>query len=184
MKYQYITGDAMKLTKSYTTNAIILSDQANKLNVGKHINADNLFALVRDDFKKVPDTRADNVTITMDNALISVLAMFQLRDPSLLAFDIQRREEPENLHTIYDITNIPYNSQMRTLLDPVELHLLRTPFLSVFRQLQRGKDLEKMTDYDSHYLLSADGTGFYSSHKVSSLYCVVALLHEGKEAKW
>jgi len=42
----------------------------------------------------------------------------------------------------------------------------------VFRQLQRGKDFEKMSYYDGHYLLSADGTGFYSSEKVSSPYCM------------
>lgn len=162
----------MKPTKCYTTNAIKLSDQPGKRNVRKHINADNLLALVREDFKNVPDGRAGNVTISLDDALMSALAMFQLKDPSLLAFDRRRREEPGNLHTIYGITNIPCDSQMRTQLDPVELPLLRTPFLSVFRQLQRGKDFEKMAYYDGHYLLSADGTGFYSSQKVSSLYCM------------
>lgn len=165
-------GDAMKSTKCYAPNAIKLSDQAGKRNVRKHINADNLLARVRDDFIKVLDTRADNVTISLDDALMSALAMFQLKDPSLLAFDRRRREEPENLHTIYGITDIPCDSQMRPLLDPVELPLLRTPFLSVFRQLQRGKDFEKMAYYDDHYLLSADDTGFYSSQKVSSLYCM------------
>ncbi len=162
----------MKSTKCYTTNTIKLSAQAGKRNVRKHINADNLLALVREDFKQVPDARADNVTISLDDALMSALAMFQLKDPSLLAFDRRRREEPENLHSIYGIINIPCDSQMRTQLDPIELGCLRAPFLSVFRQLQRGKDFEKMAYYDGHYLLSADGTGFYSSQKVSSLYCM------------
>lgn len=162
----------MKSTKCYRTNSIKLSAQASKRNVRKHINADNLLALVRDDFKKVPDARSDNVKISLDDGLMSALAMFQLKDPSLLAFDRRRREDPENLHTIFGITNIPCDSQMRTQLDPVELGYLRPPFLSVFRQLQRGKDFEKMAYYDGHYLLSADGTGFYSSQKVSSLYCM------------
>jgi hypothetical protein len=109
---------------------------------------------------------------SLDDALMLALAIFQLKDPSLLAFDRRRREEPENLHTIYGITNIPCDRQVRTLLDPVELPLLRTPFLLVFRQLQRGKGFEKMAYYDGHYLLSADGTGFYSSQKVSSLNCM------------
>jgi hypothetical protein len=37
----------------------------------------------------------------------------------------------------------------------------------VFRQLQRGKKIESMTLLDDHYLISGDGTGFYSSSKVS-----------------
>jgi len=32
---------------------------------------------------------------------MSALAMFQLKDRSLLAFDKRRREEPENLHTVW-----------------------------------------------------------------------------------
>ncbi len=56
--------------------------------------ADTLLSLVRKDFQKIPDRRADNTKISLDDALMSALAMFQLKDPSLLAFDSRRREEP------------------------------------------------------------------------------------------
>jgi len=143
-----------------------------KRTVRKHLNADALLGAVKKDFQKVPDHRADNTKISLDDALMSALAMFQLKDPSLLAFDKRRREEPENLHTVFGITVIPCDSQMRTILDPVNLSSLRAPFRSVFRQVQRGKDFEKMSFLDGHYLLSGDGTGFYSSEKVSSPYCM------------
>lgn len=162
----------MKSRKQYSGYAVTLPAITLKRKVRKHINADSLFALVLEDFKKVPDDRADNAKISLDNALMSALAMFQLKDPSLLAFDNRRKQRPENLHTIFGITTIPCDSQMRTLLDPLDLYSLRAPFLSVFRQLQRGKDFEKMAYYDGHYLLSADGTGFYSSENVSSPYCM------------
>lgn len=167
----------MTSCKKYSNNAVKLQTIASERKVRKHINADNLLALVRQDFKKVPDSRADNSKISLDDALMSALAMFLLKDPSLLAFDNRRRERPENLHTIFDIKNIPCDSQMRTLLDPLELCSLRAPFRTVFRQLQRGKDFEKMAYYDGHYLLSADGTGFYSSENVASPYCM------GKKSK-
>lgn len=67
-----------------------------------------------------------------------------LKDPSLLAFDKRRREELENLHTVYGIETIPCNSQMRTILDPLELVFLRTAFCTVFREVQRDKDFQKM----------------------------------------
>ena len=133
----------------------------------KHLNADTLLSLVRKDFQKIPDHRADNSKISLDDALMSALAVFQLKDPSLLAFDRRRREEPENLHTVFGINIIPCDTQMRTILDPLGLSLLRAPFRSVFRQVQRGKDFEKMAFLDGHYLLSGDGTGYYSSAKVS-----------------
>jgi hypothetical protein len=144
------------------------------------LNADTLIKLVREDFQKIPDHRADNSKISVDDALMAGLAIFQLKEPSLLAFDKRRKEEPDNLHTIWGIGTIPCDSQMRTILDPIELSSLRAPFRSAFRQLQRGKDFEKMTFLDGHYLLSCDGTGFYSSEEVSSPYCLTKKNKNGK----
>ena len=145
---------------------------ASKRTVRKHLNVDALLQLIRKDFEKVADHRAGNSKISIDDALMSAFAMFQLKDPSLLAFDKRRREAPENLQSIHKFTNIPCDSQMRAILDHVDLSALRAPFLSVFRALQRGKSFEKMTFIDDHYLLSGDGTGFYSSENVSSPYCM------------
>lgn len=162
----------MKSRKIYRIEAVRQPVGKTKRTVRKQLNADALIQLMREDFQKIPDHRAGNAKISLDDALMSALAMFQLKDPSLLAFDKRRREEPENLHTIWGITDIPCDSQMRDILDPLELFSLRAPFRSAFRQLQRGKDFEKMAFLDGHYLLSGDGTGFYSSEKVSSDYCM------------
>lgn len=161
----------MKVTR-YSTKLAILSNTSNGKKVRKHLNADSLIAEVRQDFQKISDHRAANAIIPLDDALMCAFAMFHLNYPSLLAFDKDSREEPENLHTIYGITTIPCDSQVRSILDPLPLSALRSPFLSVFRQLQRGKDFEKLAYYDGHYLLSGDGTGFYCSQKVSSSYCM------------
>ncbi len=162
----------MDSCKTYSIHAVKLPTTDSRRNVRKHLNADSLLSLVRKDFQKIPDRRADNVKILLDDALMSALAMFQLKDPSLLAFDKRRKKEPENLHTVFGIETIPCDSQMRTILDPLALSSLRAPFCTVFRQVQRGKDFEKMAFYDGHYLLSGDGTGYYSSSKVASPYCL------------
>ncbi len=162
----------MESRKIYSIRAVKPQSTVSRRNVRKHLNADTLLALVRKDFQKIPDRRADNAKISLDDALMSALAMFQLKDPSLLAFDKRRKKEPENLHTVFGIATIPCDSQMRTILDPLALSSLRAPFWSVFRQVQRGKDFEKMAFYDGHYLLSGDGTGYFSSSKVASPYCL------------
>lgn len=159
-------------SKSYnSTNATRPTTTAQR-KVRKHLNADSLFAAIHKDFQQIPDSRGANCTISLGDALMSGLAVFQLKHPSLLAFDKQRQKEPQNLHSMFGITNIPCDSQMRTILDPLSLSSLRAPFRTVFRHLQRGKDFEKMAYIDGHYLLSGDGTGFYSSGKVSSPYCM------------
>ena len=170
----------MEFRKIYCTEAIQLIAVKTRRTVRKNLNADALIESIRADFRKITDHRADNARISLDDALMSAFAMFHLKDPSLLAFDKRRREEPENLHTVYGIADIPCDSQTRDILDEVEPSSLRPAFRSAFRQLQRGKNLEPMIIL-GHYLLSGDGTGFYSSAKVSSPYCLKKTHSNGVE---
>jgi len=66
----------------------------------KFLSADRLFALVRAGFEQVSDERAENVQITIPDALRSGLAMFSLKDPSLLAFE-ERKETDSNLKHLW-----------------------------------------------------------------------------------
>lgn len=137
----------------------------------KHLNADALFKAVHNDFSNVSDFRKGASDISMADALMSAFAIFSLKDPSLLAFD-ERRGTEENLRTVYNIEIVPCDTQMRTILDPVDAEQLRAPFKGPIRQLQRGKILEEMVFYKGCYLLGLDGTGFFSSKKLQSEICL------------
>lgn len=171
----------MGRTKLYNVNKIhsLISDTTRP--VRKHCNADAFIKAVRKSFLTVPDDRqANKVEISMTDALMSAFAVFSLKDPSLLAFDKRRKEEPENLHAMYWIENIACDSQMREVLDPVDPKSLQCGFQEIFRILQRGKDLESMTILGGHYLVSGDGTGFFSSNKLSSDDCLEKKLSNGE----
>jgi hypothetical protein len=90
----------------------------------------------------LPDYRPGDTEISLTDALMSAFAMFSLKSPSLLAFDKQRAEG--NLQTIYGITGVPGDTQMREILDPVSPESVRPLFKRIFGQLQRGKALESM----------------------------------------
>ena len=137
----------------------------------KHLNADALFKALHGDLSKVSDPRQGNIDISMADALMSGFAMFSLKDPSLLAFD-ERRPYDQNLQKIYNIENVPCDSQMRKILDPVNPEELRPAFKGPIRQLQKGKVLEQMLFFEGCYLLSLDGTGFFSSTKLHSEICL------------
>ncbi len=102
---------------------------------------------------------------------MSWLAMFCLKDPSLLAFERRRKDEPDSLHEVFNRDHIPSDSQRRTILDLVSVRDIWRPFRTVFAQFQRGKALEKMSFLDGYYLLAVDSTGVYTSEKISSPYC-------------
>jgi hypothetical protein len=143
----------------------------------KHLSADALFRLVRKGFATIPDHRQGEVDISLPDALMSGFALFSLKSPSLLAFDKQRVEG--NLTTIYGIQHVPCDTAMRESLDPVASESLRPVFRTVFRQLQRGKALEKIVFLDGYYLLALDGTGYFSSQTIHCDSCLQKVHRNG-----
>ena len=145
--------------------------------VRKHLSADALFAMVGDSFSQVPDSRRPGSPIPLRDALLSAFAMFSLKDPSLLAFD-QRRSDG-NLKSLFGIGQIPSDTQMREILDEVDPEQRRDTFRDIFRPLQRGKALEPFVFYAGAYLLSLDGTGYFSSPTIHCESCQVKEHQDG-----
>jgi hypothetical protein len=138
----------------------------------KDLSADSLFRRIRSRFDRIPDTRAGEVEIPLGDALMSGFALFSLKDPSLLAFDQRRQDPNDNFGTIYGIDRVPSDTQMRAIVDPVAPDQLRPLFGDVFRCLQRGKALEPFVYLDGYYLVSLDGTTYFSSTKVHCASCL------------
>lgn len=139
----------------------------------KDLCADALLRTLKSEFSQAPDGRHGKVEISMADALMSGFAMFSLKDPSLLAFEERRKRCDPNLQAIYRIDRVPSDTQMREICDGVAAEGLRPAFRTVFRTLQRGKALEPFVFLDGHYLVSLDGTGFYSSEKLGSPACLI-----------
>ena len=104
---------------------------------------------------------------------MSGLALFGLKYPSLLQFEHDRREETTraNLHALYGIERAPSDTYFRERLDELDPSQLRPLYKALFADLQRGKGLEGFDYLDGHYLLSLDGTGYFSSAKVHCPQC-------------
>jgi len=150
--------------------AVLVSTPPAAGKVRKGLSADALYELVRNAFGRLPDHRHEKAAIPLADAIGSAFAMFSLKDPSLLAFDARRNDQ--NMKTLFGIGQIPSDTQMREILDPLEPDLLRPVFNDVFRQLQRGKALEPYAFHDGGYLLALDGTGYFSSNKVHCDSCL------------
>jgi hypothetical protein len=135
----------------------------------RNLSADGLFRTLQSGFERIPDHRP-RPSIPLRDALLSAFAMFSLKDPSLLAFD--KRRADANLKSLYGIGQIPSDTRMREILDPVDPQQLRPLFNDVFRDLQRGKALEQFVFHEGCYLLALDGTGYFSSPTVHCNSCL------------
>jgi hypothetical protein len=134
------------------------------------LSADALIGLLRGEFDQVPDLRAGNAKIGLPDALMSGFAMFSLKDPSLLAFE-ERRTADHNLSTVFKIGQVPCDTQMRTILDDVEPVHLRWVYPRVHRELAACGELRRYVFLGGSYLVSLDGTGYFSSKTVHCLGC-------------
>lgn len=143
----------------------------------KHLSIPGLIRTVYRQFSKISDSRdfGRKGIIPLKEHLMSGLAIFGLKCPSLLHYDRTRFDEATavNLRDLYMVKNPPSDTYLRERLDEVNPNDLRSAFKKVFASFQRGKGLEKFAYLDGHILLSGDGTGQFSSGKVSCPQCCV-----------
>lgn len=141
-------------------------------NENKSLSIKNLLRIAKEAFSQI-GTERDPKEISTCDCLISALAVFSLKSPSLLAFDKQRQEETvqHNLQTLFSIKNVPCDTYMREVLDEIDPQMIRKAFLDVFHELQRGKLLEEYRFLEDSYLCLVDGSGIFDSEKVHCQNC-------------
>jgi len=137
----------------------------------KDLSAEGLLRTARRVFAAIPD-EPDNDIALVDH-LMSGLALFGLKYPSLLQFQQDCREVTTraNLKALYGIEQAPSDTRFRERLDVLDPRYLHPLYKALLASLQRGKGLEGFDYLDGHYLLSLDGTGYFSSQKVHCAQC-------------
>jgi len=141
----------------------------------KTFSAEFLYKLAYQKFQNITEPSRKRVcNFSLADCLMSGLAIFSLKYPSLLQFDQGRTEDKAlkyNLRTLYGVQQTPCDTQIRERLDPIEPVQIRKLFKAIFSQLQRGKVLEQYQYLNMAYLLSIDGTGVFSSHEIHCQNC-------------
>jgi Transposase DDE domain len=135
----------------------------------QHLHFDALVQQVRRRFETLPEQRRAP-TFPLADTLMAGLALYSLKDPSLLAFC--RRAVDHNLRSVFGLQAIPSDTQMREILDEVGPDQLRPLFTDLFRQVQRGKVLEDYVFLEGGYLVALDGVEYFCSHKVHCAHCM------------
>jgi hypothetical protein len=112
---------------------------------------------------------------------MSGFAMMYFQDPSLLVFQrrMQEANQRNNLKTLFEVSDIPKDTQLRDVLDEIAYERLEDVFSDYFFQLQRGKHLEGYQFMPGKYLITIDGSGYFSSEKV---HCAGCLLKSSKKS--
>jgi len=133
----------------------------------KHLSATGMLRKVRAGFEEVPELlrspKGVKARISLPDCLMSGLAVFGLKFPSLLQFDESYEDEAikHNLKTLYGVNDAPCVPSKRERLDEVDPRTLRPAFASIFFLLQRGKVLEDYKILGKYLAIACDGTEMF-----------------------
>jgi hypothetical protein len=143
------------------------------------INFDSLFKTLSDEFEQFPDHRRANSSYRLADVLRSAFAMFSLKSPSLLSFRQQTKQEQQNLQSIFHISDIPGDTQMRATLDAVSPLPLRNLFANLFDTLSQAGVIKQYRYWKQYLIVSIDGVEHFSSTKIHCQHCCTRTLRNG-----
>lgn len=148
----------------------------------KHLSADGLMNTIQESIGAEIFKDCKNAIYSWQDCIMSGLAIFGLKCPSLLQFEKLKSSDMSvrrTLRTLYGVHTVPSDTTLRERLDTIQPNQLRRGFKKIFANLQRGKALEPFRYLDGHYIISIDGTGQYYSNTVHCENCCVKNHRDG-----
>lgn len=121
-----------------------------------------------------PDNRTgENTRYTIEDIALSAFSVFFTQSPSFLSFQraMQQQTGRNNLGSLFTVSVIPTDTQIRRVLDGVSPECLFPVFAYWFAELIARGGIEEVKS-DLGYLLCLDGTGYFSSDTIHCKNCV------------
>ena len=146
-----------------------------RMHVKKHLSFSVLRKQMSGRLYQIEDSRQQSkVEYSIHDCAMSGFAMMYFQDPSLLEFQRRMAEHGNlnNLGNMFGVEAIPKDTQLRDVLDELPCEALEPIFLDYFKQLQRGKHLEAYRFLDGKYLVTLDGSEYFSSEKIQCSGCL------------
>ena len=123
----------------------------------------------------IVDTRQlSKIRYTLRDCYLSAVALFFVQDSSLLQFQrrFQRKFQANNLSSTFGVREIPVDSQLRHLIDRHDQQPILPCFADWIGRLQRCKWLQHFQIFDARYLITLDGSRYFSSESVHCAHCL------------
>ncbi len=122
----------------------------------------------------LPDSRrGKNTTYTVKDAALGAFAVFFTQSPSFLAHQqtLQHAKGISNAQSLFGMTQIPCDNQIRTLLDRVPPDHLFPIFSTVTHALLAAGAIKRFHVLHGTVLIALDGTQYFSSQRISCPSC-------------
>jgi hypothetical protein len=123
----------------------------------------------------LPDLRrpGPNTRYTMADFGLAAFSVFFLQSPSFLAHQrhLEQGRGQSNCQSLFGMTAIPCDNQIRAMLDPVEPARFFPVFSDVLGTLERTGGLREFRRLQGRVLIALDGTEYFRSIKLHCAHC-------------
>lgn len=157
-------------------------EKAQRMRPLQSLSLEAMIALLSDTFAQLPDPRRpDRVDYSLHDTLLSGFAMMFFQHPSLLEFQrkMQHRRGRCNLATLFGVTHVPSDTQMRDILDGVPPELLRPLLPALFAKIRRAgwapefkSTIPSGASQGDYYTVMLDGTDYFHSAHLQCPGCL------------
>jgi hypothetical protein len=130
-----------------------------------------------------PDLRTGkNSVYELVDVGMSAFSVFFTQSPSFLAHqrDMRLRKGRSNAESLFDLSELPSDNQIRNLLDPVSPEYVQSVYRHIFLALEGTEVLEKRRSHANQLLVAIDGTEYFSSKAIHCKNCSHRELSNGK----
>jgi len=141
----------------------------------KHLRFSSLFDSLQQAFNNIPDDRhPKKIEYSLSDIYSCGFALFFLQDKSFLEFQrrVQNETNRNNLSTVFNIMNLPSDTQLRDVIDTHSYTPIKGIFKEYFHRLQPGKYLLKYQFLTSYYLITIDGSQYFTSESINCKKCL------------
>ena len=129
-------------------------------------------------FKEIPDSRdPQRLTWVKPAALMGAFAMFFFQHPNLLEYQrrMKKKTGRSNLERVFEVEDIPSDTQMREILDGAPIEPLRRVLPQTFERMRRvgwtGRFVTEVNG-EKYYTVALDGSEYFHSTKLSCPGCL------------
>ena len=129
----------------------------------KNLAIDRLIKELREQFEGFPDLRTGrNMQYEIADAGMGAFSVFFTQSASFLEYqeDMKRLKGRSNAENLFGMRNIPSDSHIRTLLDPVVPQFLHPMYRQVFERLEAAGLLDNFRSHARSLLVALDGTEY------------------------
>ena len=133
--------------------------------------------------EKFPDLRTGKNSIyDLPDVGMSAFSVFFIQSPSFLAHqrDMKLRKGRSNAESLFQLSDIPSDNQIRNLLDPVSPEYLQPVYRQTFLALEKAEILKSRRSFANQLLVAIDGTEYFSSKNIHCENCNHRELNNGK----